>query len=110
MDHPFMVAVAVEFARRGIATLRYQFPYMERGARRPDPPHLAQATVRAAVAAALRLLPETSAHWRRQIVRRPDDVADTGESFATRRVWTGIPRISASSGRSPIAGPRRTSF
>ena len=58
MDHPFMVAVAAELARRGIATLRYQFPYMERGARRPDPPQLAQATVRAAVAAALRLLPE----------------------------------------------------
>jgi len=38
--------------------LRYQFPYMERGAKRPDPPQLAQATVRAAVAAALRLLPE----------------------------------------------------
>ncbi|MGB7688644.1 MAG: alpha/beta family hydrolase [Pseudolabrys sp.] len=58
MDHPFMAAVATELARRGIATLRYQFPYMERGARRPDPPQLAQATVRAAVAAALRLLPE----------------------------------------------------
>jgi len=58
MNHPFMVAVAAELARRGIATLRYQFPYMERGAKRPDPPQLAQATVRAAVAAALRLLPE----------------------------------------------------
>jgi uncharacterized protein len=58
MGHPFMVAVAAELARRGIATLRYQFPYMERGAKRPDPPQLAQATVRAAVAAALRLLPE----------------------------------------------------
>ena len=58
MDHPFMVAMAAELARRGIATLRYQFPYMERGVRRPDPPQLAQATVRAAVAAALRLLPE----------------------------------------------------
>jgi uncharacterized protein len=58
MDHPFMVAVAAELVRRGIATLRYQFPYMERGAKRPDPPQLAQATVRAAVAAALRLLPE----------------------------------------------------
>jgi uncharacterized protein len=58
MDHPFMVAVAAELARRGIATLRYQFPYMERRARRPDPPQLAQATVRAAVAAALGLLPE----------------------------------------------------
>jgi uncharacterized protein len=47
----------VNGARRDIATLRYQFPYMERGTRRPDPPHLAQATVRAAAAAALRLLP-----------------------------------------------------
>ena len=58
MDHPFMAAVAAELAPRGIATLRYQFPAMERGARRPDPPHLAQATVRAAAAAARRLLPD----------------------------------------------------
>lgn len=58
MHHPFMAAVAAELAQRGIATLRYQFPYMERGAKRPDPPQLAHATVRAAVAAALRLLPE----------------------------------------------------
>jgi predicted alpha/beta-hydrolase family hydrolase len=58
MDHPFMVNVARELALRGVATLRYQFPYIERGARRPDPPQLAQATVRAAVAAALGLLPE----------------------------------------------------
>lgn len=58
MDHPFLVDVARELALRGVATLRYQFPYIERGARRPDPPQLAQATVRAAVAAALGLLPE----------------------------------------------------
>ncbi len=58
MDHPFMAAVAAGLARRGIAALRYQFPYRERGARRPDPPHLAQATVRAAVAAASALLPK----------------------------------------------------
>ena len=58
MDHPFMAAVAAELAPRGIATLRYQFPAMERGAGRPDPPHLAQATVRAAAAAARRLLPD----------------------------------------------------
>jgi predicted alpha/beta-hydrolase family hydrolase len=58
MSHPFMAAVAAELARRGIATLRYQFPYMERGARRPDPPQLAQVTVRAAVAVALALLPK----------------------------------------------------
>ena len=58
MDHPFLVDVARELALRGVATWRYQFPYIERGARRPDPPQLAQATVRAAVAAALGLLPE----------------------------------------------------
>lgn len=58
MEHPFMAAVAEELSQRGIATLRYQFPYMERGSRRPDPPKLAQATVRAAVAAAARALPE----------------------------------------------------
>jgi predicted alpha/beta-hydrolase family hydrolase len=57
MSHPFMVAVAAALAAHGIATLRYQFPYMERGSRRPDPPKLAQATVRAAVGTAARLLP-----------------------------------------------------
>jgi len=58
MAHPFMAAVAQGLAERGIATLRYQFPYMERGAKRPDTPKLAQATVRAAVTGASRLLPE----------------------------------------------------
>jgi predicted alpha/beta-hydrolase family hydrolase len=57
MRHPFMVAVADELAVMGIATLRYQFPFAERQAKRPDPPKLAQATVRAAVATARRLAP-----------------------------------------------------
>src|SRR5262245_44682088 len=58
MAHPFLAAVAAELAERGIATLRYQFPYMEQRARRPDPPARAHAAVRAAVAAAARLTPE----------------------------------------------------
>jgi uncharacterized protein len=58
MAHPFMAAVAADLAARRIATLRYQFPYMEARARRPDPPALAQATVRAAVSEAARRLPE----------------------------------------------------
>src|SRR5438552_12455373 len=57
MTHPFMAAVAAGLAERRIATLRYQFPYMERGSKRPDPPQLAQAAVRAAVAEAARRLP-----------------------------------------------------
>src|SRR5262245_31573171 len=60
MNHPFMAAVAAELGERAIATLRYQFPYMEKGGKRPDPPRLAQATVRAAVAAAAALLPEAA--------------------------------------------------
>jgi uncharacterized protein len=58
MTHPFMAAAAAGLAERGIATLRYQFPYMERGSKRPDPPKLAQATVRAAVVAAQAALPK----------------------------------------------------
>ena len=57
MAHPFMAATAVGLYERGIATLRYQFPYMERRAKRPDPPALAHATVRAAAAEAARRLP-----------------------------------------------------
>ncbi len=57
MTHPFMAAVASGLAERGIATLRYQFPYMERGSKRPDAPALAQAAVRAAVEQAARSLP-----------------------------------------------------
>jgi len=60
MAHPFMASFANHLAERGIATLRYQFPYMERGSKRPDSPKLAQATVRAAVAAASRLLPDVA--------------------------------------------------
>jgi len=57
MSHPFLAAVATGLSERGIATLRYQFPHMEQGSRRPDSPKLAHATVRAAVAAAARLRP-----------------------------------------------------
>ncbi len=57
MDHPFMSAIAGALAARGIGTLRYQFPYTERRARRPDPPPLCHATVRAAVAECARLAP-----------------------------------------------------
>jgi uncharacterized protein len=57
MAHPFMAAVASELAQRGIASLRYQFPYMEQGGKRPDPPKRAHAAVRAAVAEAARALP-----------------------------------------------------
>jgi predicted alpha/beta-hydrolase family hydrolase len=53
-----MQSTAFGLAERGIATLRYQFPYMERKSRRPDPPALCHATVRAAVAEASRLAPD----------------------------------------------------
>jgi predicted alpha/beta-hydrolase family hydrolase len=49
MTHPFMETVAAGLCERGVATLRYQFPYMQQGSRRPDPPAVAHAAVRAAV-------------------------------------------------------------
>jgi predicted alpha/beta-hydrolase family hydrolase len=57
MEHSFMAAFAAGAAERGIATLRYQFPYMESGSKRPDTPRVAHAAVRAAVAQATRSLP-----------------------------------------------------
>jgi hypothetical protein len=58
MAHPFMAAIANGLAERGIATLRYQFPYMEQRSKPPDSPKVAQATVRAAVSAASKLAPD----------------------------------------------------
>jgi predicted alpha/beta-hydrolase family hydrolase len=57
MTHEFMEQVARGLYDRGVATLRYQFPYMEKASRRPDAPALAQATARAAVAGAARCCP-----------------------------------------------------
>jgi predicted alpha/beta-hydrolase family hydrolase len=57
MTHAFMEAVADGLCERGVATLRYQFPYMEKGSKRPDPPAIAHAAVRAAVAEAGRSCP-----------------------------------------------------
>jgi predicted alpha/beta-hydrolase family hydrolase len=54
MTHAFMAQAAEAFCTRDVATLRYQFPYMEKGSKRPDPPAVAQAAVRAAVAEAAR--------------------------------------------------------
>jgi hypothetical protein len=57
MTHEFMELVAAGLGERDIATLRYQFPYMEKGSRRPDPPGIVHAAVRAAVAEAARCCP-----------------------------------------------------
>jgi predicted alpha/beta-hydrolase family hydrolase len=58
MHHRFMVAIADALGRHGVATLRYQFPYTEAGGRRPDPPAMLEATVRAAVATAAQVAPD----------------------------------------------------
>ena len=58
MTHKSMVSNAEGLAERGIATLRYQFPYMEKGSRRPDVPKVAHAAVRAAVAQAMKVAPD----------------------------------------------------
>jgi uncharacterized protein len=90
MTHPFMAAVAAGLAARGIATLRYQFPYMERGQKRPDLPALAHATVRAAVAAATQALPNVP-------------LIAGGKSFGGRMT-------SQAQAKTPLAGVRGLAF
>ena len=58
MRHKFMETIAEKLARVGVATLRYQFPYMEKSGKRPDPESVLTETVCAAVAAARRQAPE----------------------------------------------------
>ena len=58
MNHVFMAAIASGLAERGVATLRFQFPYMEQGSKRPDVPKVAQGAVRAAVQEAAKRLPD----------------------------------------------------
>ena len=58
MAHASMEAIATGLAERGIATLRYQFPYMEKASKRPDSPAIAHAAVRAAVRQAARCCPK----------------------------------------------------
>jgi predicted alpha/beta-hydrolase family hydrolase len=58
MHHPSMESNARGLAERSVATLRYHFPYMEKGSKRPDPPYIAHATVRAAAAQAGAIAPD----------------------------------------------------
>jgi predicted alpha/beta-hydrolase family hydrolase len=58
MRHRFLESIAAALASRGVATFRYQFPYLEQGRRRPDPPAVLEATVRAAVIRAAEAAPE----------------------------------------------------
>jgi predicted alpha/beta-hydrolase family hydrolase len=58
MRHAFLESISATLAARGVATMRYQFPYMEAGSRRPDTPAVAEATVRAAVSHAAVAAPE----------------------------------------------------
>ncbi|BAT58806.1 alpha/beta hydrolase family protein [Variibacter gotjawalensis] len=90
MNHPFMAAVAAGLARRDIATLRYQFPYMENGSKRPDRPELAHATVRAAVD-----------KCRREFAGLPTFAG--GKSFGGRMT-------SQAQAKAPLEGVRRLAF
>jgi predicted alpha/beta-hydrolase family hydrolase len=58
MRHPFLETISAALAARGVATFRYQFPYMEAGRGRPDVPAVLEATVRAAISKASEIVPE----------------------------------------------------
>ncbi len=90
MRHAFLQAIADALGAVGVATFRYQFPYMEEGRRSPDPPHVAEATVRSAVAAAARAAPELP-------------LIAGGKSFGGRMT-------SAAAAKSPLPGVRGLAF
>lgn len=83
MEHPFMAAVADALAERRVGTLRYQFPYMERGGFPPDRPPVAVATVRAAVKAARQLAATFEAEHGRSLA-----IVAGGKSFGARMTST----------------------
>src|ERR1700738_5594168 len=90
MTHPFMEQVATGLCGRGIATLRYQFPYMEKASKRPDPPAIAHAAVRAAVEEAARCWPGLA-------------LIAGGTSFGRRLTWQA-------QAIAPLAGVRGLAF
>jgi hypothetical protein len=90
MTHSFMEQAAAGLAERRIATLRYQFPYMEKGSRRPDPPTIAHAAVRAAVMEAARHCPGVP-------------LIAGGKSFGGRMT-------SQAQAKAPLAGVRALAF
>jgi uncharacterized protein len=90
MTHTFMESAAGGLAERGVATLRYQFPYMEKASRRPDPPAIAHAAVRAAVTEAARRCPGLP-------------LIAGGKSFGARMT-------SQAQAKAPLAGVRGLAF
>jgi hypothetical protein len=90
MRHKFMAEVAEGLAGRGVATLRYQFPYMEKASKRPDPPAVAHAAVRAAVASATEHCPGLP-------------LIAGGKSFGARMT-------SQAQAKTPLAGVRGLAF
>ena len=90
MTHASMETIATGLGERGIATLRYQFPYMEKASKRPDPPAVAHAAVRAAVAEAARCCPGLP-------------IVAGGKSFGGRMT-------SQAQAKAPLAGVRGLAF
>jgi predicted alpha/beta-hydrolase family hydrolase len=109
MNHPFMAAVAQELAERDVGTLRYQFPYMEKGGKRPDPPKLAHATVRAAVAETARRLPKLPLIAGGKSFGGPHDIASAGDHATSQRTRARVSRLSAAPGQAAVIGTRQAS-
>jgi predicted alpha/beta-hydrolase family hydrolase len=104
MEHPFMDAIADALSQRGIAVLRYQFPYVEAGRKSPDPAPVLEATVRSAVAAGARAAPDLPrfAGGKSMGGRMTSRAASAGEGLDARGiVFLGFPLHA--SGRPPDA-------
>jgi alpha/beta hydrolase family protein len=96
MSHPFMADIANGLAERRIATLRYQFPYMEQGSKRPDAPKLAQANGASGSHRSIPSRSQTCPGRGRQIVWWPHDLASAGRITLARSSGLGVSRLPAS--------------
>jgi len=102
MTHRFMATIAQDLAVRGITTLRFQFPYMERGGIRPGCAVAMPRDSPRGRAHGSQACTEACAGCRRQILRRSHDFASTGGVCAAWRSWLGIPGLSTACAESTV--------
>jgi predicted alpha/beta-hydrolase family hydrolase len=98
MQHAGMSSLADALVAANVATMRYQFPYMERGSKRVDSPAVAHAAVKEAVAEARRRLPALPALRWREVVWRPHDLPGPSHLPARWRAWPSFRRVPAAPG------------
>ena len=110
VNHPFMTTIAGDLAKRGIGTLRYQFPYMEHGSKRPDPAAARACDGPCCRSGVFASGSQPTTLCGRQILWRPHDLSGTSFGAASGRPRIDLLRISPTSGGKPVPNARQAPF